>query len=292
MTEIKLFYDWLETHELSAMGIALWHALMQIASRSGWQPELRVSLSTLVGRSSLSRTSVYKEREILHRYGLIDYRASGGRGTGIYKIRSLETHFVSAARKQTGTQPEVGDDLASRLVAASRTQVGTQVGTDTSLLKLNYSKLSEEIKEVAAEAAAEPMDAPSKKEKDCGQKERRTTPLFDAVKWLATIENPWRDLMSVWLEYKRTRRESYRSEIGAKKCFAMLRNLSGDDPSVAAAIIDRSIANNWAGLFPLRTGQTPVSAHGQHPGQIIQPADDERTRSLLEKFGRKWNVGQ
>ena len=108
MTEIKLFYDWLETHELSAMGIALWHALMQIASRSGWQPELRVSLSTLVGRSSLSRTSVYKERDILRRYGLIDYRMSGGRGTGIYKLQSFETRFVSAPRKQSGTQ--AGDD--------------------------------------------------------------------------------------------------------------------------------------------------------------------------------------
>ena len=37
MLEIKLFYDWLETHELSAMGISLWHALMQVASRSGWR---------------------------------------------------------------------------------------------------------------------------------------------------------------------------------------------------------------------------------------------------------------
>lgn len=65
MLEIKLFYDWLETHELSSMGITLWHALMQVASRSGWREELQISLSTLIGRTSLSRTSIYKEREIL-----------------------------------------------------------------------------------------------------------------------------------------------------------------------------------------------------------------------------------
>ena len=90
--------------------------------------------------------------------------------------------------------------------------------------------------------------------------------------------------MTVWLEYKRTRRESYRSESGARKCLSLLRSLSGEDPTVAAAIIDRSIANNWAGPFPLQPAQP---ARGQHPGQIIHPATDERTRRLLEKLDRK-----
>ena len=90
--------------------------------------------------------------------------------------------------------------------------------------------------------------------------------------------------MSIWLEYKRSRREGYRSEMGARKCLALLRNLSDDDPAVAAAVIDRSIANNWAGLFPLQPAQP---ARGQHPGQIIHPATDERTQRLLEKLDRK-----
>ena len=42
MTEIKLFYDWLETHPLSPASITLWHALMFIANRSGWREELRI----------------------------------------------------------------------------------------------------------------------------------------------------------------------------------------------------------------------------------------------------------
>lgn len=29
--------------------------------------------------------------------------------------------------------------------------------------------------------------------------------------------------MSIWLEYKRSRREGYRSEMGARKCLALLR---------------------------------------------------------------------
>lgn len=284
MTEIKLFYDWLETHELSAMGIALWHALMQIASRSGWQPELCVSLSTLVGRSALSRTSVYKEREILHRYGLVDYRTSGGRSTGIYTLHSLELRFVSATRTQVRTQADPQDNFASRDVSATRTQVGTQVGTHTSLLRLNYTKHSEEIKEVAGEPATGSTNTPPKKEKSCGKKERNSAPLFDAKCWLETIDEPWRELMTVWLEYKHSRRERYKSQLSACKCLLQLQRLCCGDTAAAWQVIDQSIANNWAGLFPLRTGQ--------HPGQILRPANDERTRSLFEKFGRKDKVGQ
>lgn len=289
MTEIKLFYDWLDTHDLSSMGISLWHALMQIASRSGWQPELRISLSTLAGRSSLSRTSIYKEREILHQYGLIDFRSSGGRGTGIYTIRSLESRFVSATRTQVRTQPlpNVGfaspDEIQSIPEAsdasAARTQVRTQVGTHTSLSRLNYTKPSEEIKEVAGEPATEPIITPPKKEKSCGKKERSVPPLLRAESILDIIEEPWRELMIVWLDYKRSRHERYKSDLSVKKCLSQLKRLATDDPHVAWQIIDQSIANNWAGLFPLRSGQ--------HPGQILLPVGEERIQSLMEKFGRK-----
>lgn len=301
MTEIKLFYDWLDTHDLSSMGISLWHALMQIASRSGWQPELRVSLSTLAGRSSLSRTTIYKEREILRQYGLINFRSSGGRGTGIYCIRSLESRFVSGSRTQAGTQPspDVGfaspdasvprtqcrtqfkpdAKNASLDASAARTQVGTQVGTHTSLSRLNYTNPSEEIKEVAGKPATEPIITPPKKEKSCGKKERSVAPLFDVESIVGTIEEPWQELMIVWLDYRRCRRERYKSDLSVKKCLMQLKRLANDDPHVAWQIIDQSIANNWAGLFPLRSGQ--------HPGQVLCPVGEKRIQSLMEKFGRK-----
>ena len=120
------------------------------------------------------------------------------------------------------------------------------------------------------------------KRKSCAKK--REMPRLNQAQFLSTLDSAWREPMTVWLEYKRSRRESYRSESGARKCLSLLRNLSGEDPTVAVAIIDRSIANNWAGLFPLPPTQP---ARGQHPGQIIYPATDERTRRLLEKLDRK-----
>lgn len=53
MTEIKLFSDWLETHPLSPASIALWHALMFIANRSGWREELGISATLLEMRTNM-----------------------------------------------------------------------------------------------------------------------------------------------------------------------------------------------------------------------------------------------
>jgi hypothetical protein len=112
---------------------------------------------------------------------------------------------------------------------------------------------------------------------------------FSIDKWAKAQESPWRELMLIWLEYKRTRKESYRSEVGAKKCLTLLRTLSGGNAEVAQQIIDQSMANNWAGLFALKEsppsrGQPPGRAHGQRIGQIIQSDDEQKRQRYIEKL--------
>ena len=101
----------------------------------------------------------------------------------------------------------------------------------------------------------------------------------------------WEELLRVWLEYKRSRNQSYKSDLSVKKFLTMLRNLSGGDAATAQRIIDKSIANNWAGIFELKDegrsrGQPPERpATGQRIGQIKQPEDEARRQKLLDKFG-------
>ena len=57
-----------------------------------------------------------------------------------------------------------------------------------------------------------------------------------------------------WLEYKKERRESYKSERGIKAFVTKLKNLSGDNVAVAKKITEQSFANNWAGIFELKGG--------------------------------------
>ncbi len=267
MTELKLFYEWLETHPLSAASIALWHALMSIANRSGWNTTLKIPYSLLALRTGLSRTTLYREREKLRRAGRIAFRSNGGSACCTYRLISLEQQTIP----QIETQPE--------------TQVGTQTVSNEDFVShiafqngAHYKLNSFTEKE---KTNKKEKDGEGRQErKSCAKK--RETKRLNVAQFLASLDEPWRGLMASWLEYKRTKRESYRSEIGVKKCLTMLRNLSCGDPSVAAAIIDQSIANNWAGLFPLRSGAQP-----QRIGQILQPSSEERERQLLDKFSRK-----
>jgi hypothetical protein len=110
-------------------------------------------------------------------------------------------------------------------------------------------------------------------------------------------DEAWEALVESWLDYKRSRSENYKSDLSVKKFHTMLRNYSRGDPGLARQIIDKSIANNWAGIFELapddgkaRNQSAAVAARpatGQHIGQIKQPEDEERRQKLLAKFDSK-----
>lgn len=65
--------------------------------------------------------------------------------------------------------------------------------------------------------------------------------------------------MRQWLDYKSARKETYKTEVGARKYLTMLQNLSGNNPQTAQLIIDKSIACNYAGLFSLKQQNTNTS---------------------------------
>jgi hypothetical protein len=302
MAEIKMFYDWLETHSLTPASITLWHGLMFIANRSGWKNPLPISLSVIESRTMIPRASIYRERERLREAGLIDFSTKGGKASCLYTIYSLSQQLESHGETQSAvkedlvshseTQSVVNEDRIQHLESQSEKQNATII------YKLNYTESNKEksgkedfeTMEVAGKPAPSLSSSPKRKEKNSGKKEKKApSPHLDTDAILQTIESPWQELMHTWLEYKRLRKESYRSEIGIRKCLTMLRNLSGNNPETAVVIIDQSIANNWAGLFELkRQAYTPRGqpATGQHIGQIKQPETEEHKNRILEKFGK------
>ena len=56
-----------------------------------------------------------------------------------------------------------------------------------------------------------------------------------------------------WLEYKKERGDRYKSYKSIKAAYNHLVNLSKGNPFDATAIVEQSIANNWQGLFELKT---------------------------------------
>ncbi len=68
----------------------------------------------------------------------------------------------------------------------------------------------------------------------------------------AFVSEQMREVFTEWLDYKRERRESYKSLRSLRVCYNRLLTLSGGDPAVARQVVERSIAANYKGLFPLK----------------------------------------
>ena len=95
---------------------------------------------------------------------------------------------------------------------------------------------------------------------------------------------------SVWLEYKRQRRETYKSDMSRKACYNKLVKLAGGDPAVAMAVVEQSMANNWAGLFALK--QYDSNGNNKQSGQALNTRDKlaqdavKAMAALAEESGR------
>ena len=89
IAEIKAFYDRLELNPLPSPAIALWHALMSIANKTGWQQEFTVAVSVLVLKSGLNAQAIKRARNRLEQDGYITWKSRGGNLSAVYHLNSL-----------------------------------------------------------------------------------------------------------------------------------------------------------------------------------------------------------
>lgn len=68
---------------------------------------------------------------------------------------------------------------------------------------------------------------------------------------LSTVDPRMREPVETWLAYKKEKRQSYKPT-GFKTFYKKLCELSNNNPQVAMAIIEQSMQNNYAGIFPLK----------------------------------------
>ena len=78
-----------------------------------------------------------------------------------------------------------------------------------------------------------------------------------------------------WLEYKKDRKEKYKSEKSIQLAYNKLVKLSDNNPEIAKEIVEQSMANNWAGLFELK------DSRGFNPS-------DTRTTPDMKNFNPKF----
>lgn len=62
-----------------------------------------------------------------------------------------------------------------------------------------------------------------------------------------------------WLKYKRAKNQMYKRQQDLVRCYNKLKEFSKESTSKAMKIVEQSMANNWSGLFELKTS-TPSTA--------------------------------
>ncbi len=62
----------------------------------------------------------------------------------------------------------------------------------------------------------------------------------------------YEDLLKTWLSYKKSKNQTYKSEDSIKIFYKKLIEYSGSDLDKAKIIIENSMCNNWAGIFPMK----------------------------------------
>lgn len=89
------------------------------------------------------------------------------------------------------------------------------------------------------------------------------------------VDERFRSVFDEWLEYKKSRKEKYKSEKSLKIFYKQLLKLSNNCPIKAQDIIYQSMANNWAGIFALKNESRRYNTKGEvNANAFRQFADD------------------
>lgn len=78
-----------------------------------------------------------------------------------------------------------------------------------------------------------------------------------------------------WLEYKKERRDKKYGQKGFNKFYADLVKFSNNDPNIAREVIEQSLRNNWAGIFPLKQQNYGNSTSRPTDAQALKAAIDQ-----------------
>ncbi|OAV72566.1 hypothetical protein Barb6_00987 [Bacteroidales bacterium Barb6] len=79
------------------------------------------------------------------------------------------------------------------------------------------------------------------------------------------LEDDFKSCFLEWLEYKRCRKEKYRTQKSVEACYKNLKLLSSNSPDTAKLIVEQSMANNWAGLFELNKRKDETTGKNGKP---------------------------
>lgn len=144
--EILAFYDWLEWNPLPSSAICLWHSLMHMANKTGWQKEFTVPMGVLESKTGLKRTTVCDARNLLKQLGRIDWRSRNGNQCAVYALCPFgehnTEHNADTMANTTLTQPRTQSRLLNKLNKTKLNKTEDIKKTNTKEKKDDYGTVS------------------------------------------------------------------------------------------------------------------------------------------------------
>lgn len=91
------------------------------------------------------------------------------------------------------------------------------------------------------------------------------------------------EVIELWMAYKKEKKQSYKP-LGQKGFINKLKHLSDDNAETARKIVEQSIANNWAGIFPLKNYSSPCNTARKpmEVGVIMQKEDMDYSSNFTD----------
>lgn len=114
---------------------------------------------------------------------------------------------------------------------------------------LLQSKVQSKVQNKAKENTPIPLKENNNKEnKEPPYNPPRGYEIFD----FSFIEIDYKGPFYQWLDYKRERKEKYKTQKSIELAYSKMKKLSDNNPDAAMMIVEESMANNWQGLFALK----------------------------------------
>lgn len=186
---------------------------------------------------------IQKIKEELKKLGLIEivqYRKDGKIAGWFIKV-----NYIVGEKKLDILVQEEEKNLSINNTQIQEVEEATSSNENTNALKYNNKCLNIENKMLKN-----------------NNKEKKDFSLDD-------VEEEYKPLVEEWIAYKKEQFKFKYKSIGLKKFYNDLKNFSNNDISLAQQIIDRSIANGYSGIYPIKSNNN--QSYKQNNDKYIDP---------------------
>lgn len=191
---------------------------------------------------------------------------------GLHKI--TEQSRINHGTITEQSIPKIEEEIEEEYIPPITPQGGMSE-PDNSLIEIEQELKSREAKLLAKEQELLRREAALKNQ------------LSNKLPDISFVSDDFKDVFSSWLEYKREKKESYKSNKALEACYKKLLELSNNNPDIARLIVEQSMASNWSGIFELRNGNNGKGAFSPNgssaAGQVIKPTENRQSGETPQK---------